>query len=484
MSAALSSTVCPFSGFNTPNAANASNSVNANSANTSNAGVSSNTVMSRSGNSRVASVTRRKDSRQLCAYTHRVCLQNKLEGFEFCIRHILVDKSAPFKQCSFVHPQSGKRCPNAARRTERRDATLCPWHIKKLYLKRKLQHQQQFCVDDQNVKSPDLKSLMKDLEHYCPEDHEKRRVKSDWIKQEDESTTASDYLRLKIAEAAANVNESDSENDLNNPLVDDTLRSDVIDSDSESMDSDKEDPLKHAGVYTAEEVSLLLRDKMLRLQSLYINQFKHLQYLLKEKRKKYLQTVKNEKDMSAAGSLTATKNPEKAINDLAKLKALSKYHRYSGREALLKRQAQGKRRAANASTDSVPCKQFIGCIFLVNDEPCNDKALPLTHYCRKHILYDSHQVLFRPCAAGNPPCLNPIISFQHKNTCILHKDFKSDTDDGIDDSGHIGTSNAEPELFQTMDDIASLGLDAVAPGSLFGLDQFGELGETESTQDN
>jgi hypothetical protein len=39
--------------------------------------------------------------------------------------------------------------------------------------------------------------------------------------------------------------------------------------------------------------------------------------------------------------------------------------------------------------------------------------------------------------------------------------------------------NAEPELFQTMDDIASLGLDAVVPGSLFGLDQFSDLGGTD-----
>lgn len=39
--------------------------------------------------------------------------------------------------------------------------------------------------------------------------------------------------------------------------------------------------------------------------------------------------------------------------------------------------------------------------------------------------------------------------------------------------------STEPELFQTMDDIASLALDAVAPGNLFGLDQFGDLGTTD-----
>src|ERR1700761_6776548 len=72
---------------------------------------------------------------QLCSYVHRICLQNRLDGFSYCIRHILEDRSAPFRQCSYIHPHSGKRCPNAARRTERRDSTLCPWHLKKLYLK-------------------------------------------------------------------------------------------------------------------------------------------------------------------------------------------------------------------------------------------------------------------------------------------------------------------------------------------------------------
>ena len=39
----------------------------------------------------------------------------------------------------------------------------------------------------------------------------------------------------------------------------------------------------------------------------------------------------------------------------------------------------------------------------------------------------------------------------------------------------MGTSNAEPELFQNMDDIASLALDDMQPTSLYVLDQFGDL---------
>jgi hypothetical protein len=53
---------------------------------------------------------------------------------------------------------------------------------------------------------------------------------------------------------------------------------------------------RYAGVYTAEEVALIMRDKLIRLQSLYIDQFKRLQHIMKEKRRKYLHTHKQEKE--------------------------------------------------------------------------------------------------------------------------------------------------------------------------------------------
>lgn len=39
-----------------------------------------------------------------------------------------------------------------------------------------------------------------------------------------------------------------------------------------------------------------MRDKLIRLQSLYIDQFKRLQHVMKEKRRKYLQTSKQERE--------------------------------------------------------------------------------------------------------------------------------------------------------------------------------------------
>lgn len=54
--------------------------------------------------------------------------------------------------------------------------------------------------------------------------------------------------------------------------------------------------LRHAGIFTAEEVIYIAREKLIRLQSLYIDQFRRLQYVLKEKRRKYLLALKKEKE--------------------------------------------------------------------------------------------------------------------------------------------------------------------------------------------
>lgn len=58
---------------------------------------------------------------QQCGYSHRTCTQNRIDGYEYCIKHILEDKSSPFKQCSYVAPKTSRRCANAAPKSDRKD---------------------------------------------------------------------------------------------------------------------------------------------------------------------------------------------------------------------------------------------------------------------------------------------------------------------------------------------------------------------------
>lgn len=66
-------------------------------------------------------------------------------------------------------------------------------------------------------------------------------------------------------------------------------------SDAESTDSEDENPLNHAGVWTLEECVRICKEKMTRLRYLYSQQFKRLNYTLREERRKMI----NEYDMDA-----------------------------------------------------------------------------------------------------------------------------------------------------------------------------------------
>ncbi|KAA0707099.1 NSL complex subunit 2 [Triplophysa tibetana] len=257
---------------------------------------------------------------QICSYTQRPCSHPRLEGFEFCIKHILEDKNAPYKQCSYVSNKNGKRCPNAAPKPDKKDGvTFCAEHARRNALVQQAQMRKA-------SSGPSHEVLLSQLSGYSRPDSgaegrsEARRILDD---------------------------DSWSEEEQDPVVLDPTWRGDP-DSEAESLDSDHEDPLKHAGVYTAEEVALITREKLIRLQSLYIDQFKRLQHLLKEKKRRYLHGRKIEHETIGNSLLTGPEGlSTKERENLKKLKALRRYrHRY-GVEALLHRQLRERRQAVS-----------------------------------------------------------------------------------------------------------------------------------------
>ena len=56
-----------------------------------------------------------------CMYPHRTCMQNRLEGYEYCARHILEDKNSVYKQGNYISGKSGKRCPCAAPKSDKKE---------------------------------------------------------------------------------------------------------------------------------------------------------------------------------------------------------------------------------------------------------------------------------------------------------------------------------------------------------------------------
>ncbi|XP_076848757.1 INO80 complex subunit D-B [Brachyhypopomus gauderio] len=67
------------------------------------------------------------DHKPLCSYSPKLCKQRRLNGYAFCIRHVLEDHTAPFRQCEYVAKYKGQRCTNPIPKTQER--RFCSSHL-------------------------------------------------------------------------------------------------------------------------------------------------------------------------------------------------------------------------------------------------------------------------------------------------------------------------------------------------------------------
>lgn len=222
--------------------------------------------------------------------------------------------------------------------------------------------------------------------------------------------------------------DSSSDDDTHTTTLANTWRSHELDnSDDESVDSE-EDPLKHAGAYTVDEIVTISKDKMQQLQSLYIDQFQRLQYVLREKRRQYLVDLKKEKETysSIHDQLKDSPRERKLYKNL---KAMNRYHRRHGTEALLHKQhLEKKQKQIEPAVMAAPVVQpqknsFPKCFFSEGGVKCQDRSLPCCRFCRKHILEDKKQILFKACGVEKSgiKCQEPVQNiFEDSTMCVLH----------------------------------------------------------------
>ncbi|CAG9820175.1 unnamed protein product [Phaedon cochleariae] len=395
-------------------------------------------------------------NKKQCTYQTYECTQLCLDGYKFCSKHILQDKQAPFKQCSFIYSSNGKRCHIPAQRVDKREYGYCSEHALKATLAR----------NKQNAKNPPPRTaefLLHSLSHY---------IKKPRIRSSSSSTQYSeenDHLALEDVDQKL-TKFNDPFVDLDPPTIFNEKCSEVLDfcsesdsdieastfssvwhdaqadsSDNESIDSEQEDPLKHANVYTGEEVTLITRDKLIRLQSLYIEQYRHLQYLLTEKRRKYLHSLKRERETCCTINSQVRDNP-KEQRLYKKLKALNNYQKCHGTDGILNKKLKDLRvKISDGSLSKT--STYSKCSFTEGGVKCGERSIPLSKYCQKHILDDPNQVLYRPCGktTGDVTCSTPIAAIFDESTCHLHleipvlrsysqprKDSESDIDDNVD----------------------------------------------------
>uniref|UniRef100_A0A2I3RQS2 KAT8 regulatory NSL complex subunit 2 n=2 Tax=Pan TaxID=9596 RepID=A0A2I3RQS2_PANTR len=290
-----------------------------------------------------------------CAFTHRPCSHPRLEGQEFCIKHILEDKNAPFKQCSYISTKNGKRCPNAAPKPEKKDGvSFCAEHVRRNALALHAQMKK-------TNPGPVGETLLCQL---------------------------SSYAKTELGSQTPESSRSEASRIL-------------------------------------EEVALIMREKLIRLQSLYIDQFKRLQHLLKEKKRRYLHNRKVEHEALGSSLLTG---PEgllaKERENLKRLKCLRRYRQRYGVEALLHRQLKERRMLATdgAAQQAHTTRSSQRCLAFVDDVRCSNQSLPMTRHCLTHICQDTNQVLFKCCQGSEEvPCNKPVpVSLSEDPCCPLH----------------------------------------------------------------
>lgn len=352
-------------------------------------------------------------------------MQNRLEGYEYCLRHILEDKNAPFKQCCYTSGKSGKRCANAAPKSERKDG-YCLEHSRRAVLMR-----QRAARKKRPKETPE--TLLEGLDHYSRFGRQHRSAGHNDERKQSIASKALEYA-------------SSSDSDAEMPVVDQAWKGDN-DSDAESVDSEQEDPLKHSGVYTAEEVALIMRDKLIRLQSLYIDQFKRLQHVMREKRRKYLHSRKQER--ATYGGLNQYNKDSDQQDNVNRLTAMKRYHKRFGTEALHHRQSK-QRRIESSEGASYKAPPYPACVFTDSSGRCQNRTIPLSKYCNKHILSDGHQVLFVQCQFGDGICHTPVSLFEDQPYCTLHtplaKDFESRIAPTEKTADQESETRTEPEL--------------------------------------
>lgn len=146
--------------------------------------------------------------------------------------------------------------------------------------------------------------------------------------------------------------------------------------------------------------------------------------MLRERRRKYLHALKREKETCCNIYNQVRDNP-KEQRLYKKLKAYNKYHRTYGAEAILNKRSHDLRAKITDGVVSKVSNSYHKCIFTEGGVKCGEKVLPMAKHCRKHILEDPNQVLFRSCGKvkADVECNTPVEAIFEDSACALHAEI-------------------------------------------------------------
>lgn len=107
-----------------------------------------------------------------------------------------------------------------------------------------------------------------------------------------------------------------------------------------------------------------------------------------------------------------------------KLKLLEHYQKINiGQEAVVFKSAMDRKIKATSVLNNKGKSHLPHCTFVEMGIKCTEKLIPKTKFCKKHILKDPKQILFRACGIlqSDNKCQEPIVNYDTKCTCVLHE---------------------------------------------------------------
>ncbi|XP_053664794.1 uncharacterized protein LOC128713944 [Anopheles marshallii] len=378
---------------------------------------------------------------KVCANTQYECTLPRVDSYVYCFRHILQDPNAPYKQCEFIFPNDRRCLEPSPKYDVKKDygSNYCFEHSRQTQLKKTKS------TIGKLVPVETTETLLHGLAHHVKVDKTKQHYMGNntplkiTVHEDDDDadvdvvtpsvdpfvdvdvTAINDSGRIVLDYAS---DSSDDDAAILHPTYGSSWKAQEMDnSDNESVDSQGGDPLKHAGIYTAEEVTRITQEKLFRLQKLYIEQIHRLQHVLRERRRNYLKDQRTERDIHCSIYDQIKQTPRERLL-YEKLKGLNRYHRKHGVEAILQRKYLEKRAKATEGLQQKP-QTLPKCSYTEGGVKCGERTLPCCKHCRKHILEDKKQVLFRACGIekSGVVCQETLAGLFENVTCPLHMEL-------------------------------------------------------------
>lgn len=134
-------------------------------------------------------------SKKQCAYEPYKCSQTAMKNYNYCQQHILSDKTAPYRQCSYMY-NGGKHCHHPAYKSSKKEGSFCNEHALKAHLFKAKQ--------GTRMQPPkNAESILSSLSHYVmkPKAPNQNLVTSSTYRNSDDGKSSPDFADAKVTKA-------------------------------------------------------------------------------------------------------------------------------------------------------------------------------------------------------------------------------------------------------------------------------------------